>query len=101
MLSSKSLLPSHNDAKVVNFFHPDFSTPSHRAASLGWEKGLMQAPPDEPLIIKLWKEKYPMETGVDYDDDVSVWQNVPNGWWLNHNACKCHRQWYWRDPYPC
>jgi hypothetical protein len=41
VLSSKSLLPSHNNAKVVNFFHPDFSTPSRRAASLGWEKGLM------------------------------------------------------------
>ncbi len=25
-----------------------------------------------PLIIKLWKEKYPEETGVDYDDDASV-----------------------------
>ena len=22
-----------------------------------------------PLIIKLWKEKYPEESGVDYDDD--------------------------------
>jgi hypothetical protein len=22
-----------------------------------------------PLIIKLWKEKYPAESGVDYDDD--------------------------------
>ena len=41
VLSSKSLSPSHNDAKVVNFFHPDFSTPSRRAASLGWEKSLM------------------------------------------------------------
>ncbi len=29
-----------------------------------------------------------METGVDYDDDVSVWQNIPGGWWLNPNACK-------------
>ena len=42
VLSSKSLSPSHNGAKVVNFFHPDFSTPSCRLASLGWEKGLMQ-----------------------------------------------------------
>jgi hypothetical protein len=42
----------------------------------------------KPLIIKLGKEKYPAETGVDYDDDVSVWQNVPGGWWLNHHACK-------------
>jgi len=42
----------------------------------------------KPLIIKLWKEKYPTETGVDYDDDVSVWQNIPDGWWLNHDACK-------------
>ena len=25
-----------------------------------------------PLIIKLWKEKYPDETGVDYDDKVFV-----------------------------
>jgi hypothetical protein len=47
VLSSKSLSPSHNDTKVVNFFHPDFSTPSHRAESLGWEKGLMQAGWDE------------------------------------------------------
>jgi hypothetical protein len=23
-----------------------------------------------PLIIKLWKEKYPAESGVDYDDDI-------------------------------
>ncbi len=29
-----------------------------------------------------------MDTGVDYDNDVSVWQNIPDGWWLNHNACK-------------
>ncbi len=42
----------------------------------------------KPLIIKLCKEKYPTETGVDYDNDVSVCQNVPNGWWLNHDACK-------------
>jgi hypothetical protein len=42
MLSSKSLSPSHDNTKVVNLFHPDFSTPSRRAASLGWEKGLMQ-----------------------------------------------------------
>jgi hypothetical protein len=42
----------------------------------------------KPLIIKLWKEKYPMETSVDYDDDVSVWQNIPDGWWLNHDAYK-------------
>ncbi len=41
VLSSKPLSPSHNDAKVVNFFHPDFSTPSRCAASLGWEKGLL------------------------------------------------------------
>jgi hypothetical protein len=25
-----------------------------------------------PLIIKLWKEKYPAESGVDYDKDISV-----------------------------
>jgi hypothetical protein len=31
----------------------------------------------KPLIIKLWKEKYPMETGVDYDDDVSVGKIFP------------------------
>jgi hypothetical protein len=42
----------------------------------------------KPLIIKLWKEKYPDETGVDYDDDVSVWKNIPDGWWLNHDVCK-------------
>ena len=42
----------------------------------------------KPLIIKLWKEKYPDETGVDYDDDVSLWQNIPDGWWLNHDVCK-------------
>jgi hypothetical protein len=40
------------------------------------------------LIIKLWKEKYPTETGVHNDNDVPVWQNVPNGWWLNHDAYK-------------
>jgi hypothetical protein len=38
------------------------------------------------LIIKLWKEKYPAESGVDYDDDISVWANIPKGWWLNHVA---------------
>jgi hypothetical protein len=43
VLSSKSLLPSHNNTKVVNSFHPDFSTHSRRDASLGWEKGLMQS----------------------------------------------------------
>ncbi len=32
-----------------------------------------------PLIIKLWKEKYPDVTGVDYNDDVSVWANIPEG----------------------
>ena len=42
----------------------------------------------KPLIIKLWKEKYPTETKVDYDDDVSVWKNVPDGLWLNQGACK-------------
>ena len=41
-----------------------------------------------PLIIKLWKEKYPAESGVDYDDDISVWANIPKGWWLNHDFCK-------------
>ncbi len=40
------------------------------------------------LIIKLWKEKYPAESGVDYDDDISVWGNIPKGWWLNHAVCK-------------
>jgi hypothetical protein len=42
VLPRKSLLLLHNNAKVVKFFHPDFSTPSCCAASLGWEKGLMQ-----------------------------------------------------------
>jgi len=41
-----------------------------------------------PLIIKLWKEKYPAERGVDYDDNISVWANIPEGWWLNHDICK-------------
>ncbi len=41
-----------------------------------------------PLIIKLWKEKYPDVTGIDYDDNISVWANIPEGWWLNHNNCK-------------
>ncbi len=27
------------------------------------------------LIIKLWKEKYPVESGVDYNDDI--WQISP------------------------
>jgi hypothetical protein len=27
VLSSKALLPFHNDVKIVNFFHPDPSTP--------------------------------------------------------------------------
>jgi hypothetical protein len=40
------------------------------------------------LNIKLWKEKYPDVTGVDYDDNVSVWANIPKGWWLNHDICK-------------
>ena len=40
------------------------------------------------LIIKLWKEKYPAESGVDYDDDYDVWAKIPEGWWLNHDACK-------------
>jgi hypothetical protein len=40
------------------------------------------------LIIKIWKEKYPDVTGVDYNDDVSVWANIPKGWWLNHDICK-------------
>ncbi len=29
-----------------------------------------------PLIIKLWKEKYPAESGINYDDDISVWGNI-------------------------
>ena len=41
-----------------------------------------------PLIIKLWKEKYPAESGVDYDDELSVWANIPEAWWLNHDLCK-------------
>ena len=41
-----------------------------------------------PLIIKLWKEKYPAESGVDYDDDYDVWAKIPEGWWLNHDVCK-------------
>ena len=41
-----------------------------------------------PLIIKLWKEKYPAESGVDYDDGLLVWANIPEGWWLNHDVCK-------------
>jgi hypothetical protein len=39
---SKPLSFFNNDKKVV-LFHPDFSTPSHCAASLGWERHLMQA----------------------------------------------------------
>ena len=39
------------------------------------------------LIIKLWKEKYPVESGVDYAN-ISVWGNIPEGWWLNHDICK-------------
>jgi hypothetical protein len=30
-----------------------------------------------PLIIKLWKEKYPAECGVDYDDNYDVWAKIP------------------------
>jgi hypothetical protein len=41
-----------------------------------------------PLIIKLWKEKYPAESVVDYDDNISVCGNIPEGWWLNHDVCK-------------
>ncbi len=41
-----------------------------------------------PLIIKLWREKYPVESGVDYNDGISVWGNIPEGWWLNHDICK-------------
>jgi hypothetical protein len=41
-----------------------------------------------PLIIKLWKEKYPAESGVDYDDKLLVWANIPERWWLNHVICK-------------
>jgi hypothetical protein len=41
-----------------------------------------------PIIIKLWKEKYPAESGVDYDDDYAVWAKIPEGWWLNHDVCK-------------
>jgi hypothetical protein len=33
-----------------------------------------------PLIIKLWKEKYPDVIGVDYDEDISVRANIPKGW---------------------
>ena len=38
------------------------------------------------LII--WKEKYLAESGVDYDDDISVWANILKGWWLNNDFCK-------------
>jgi hypothetical protein len=41
-----------------------------------------------PLIIKLWREKYPAESGVDFDDDYDVWAKIPEGWWLNHDVCK-------------
>ncbi len=41
-----------------------------------------------PLIIKLKKEKYPAESGVNYEDDISVRANIPEGWWLNHDVCK-------------
>jgi hypothetical protein len=41
-----------------------------------------------PLIIKLWKEKYPDVTGVNYDDNISVWANFLEGWCLNHDVCK-------------
>jgi len=30
-----------------------------------------------PLIIKLWKEKYPELSGVDYDNDCAVWAKIP------------------------
>jgi len=43
---------------------------------------------ERPLVVKLWREKYPEETGVDYDDDVSVWEKIPKGWWFNHDVCK-------------
>jgi hypothetical protein len=44
---------------------------------------------ERPLIIKLWKEKYPVdESGVDYGDNSCVWANIPKGWWLNHDVCK-------------
>jgi hypothetical protein len=32
-----------------------------------------------PLVIKLWKEKYPAESGVDYNNDISVWAKNPQG----------------------
>ena len=32
-----------------------------------------------PLIIKLWKEKYPELSGVDYDNDCAVWAKIPEG----------------------
>jgi len=41
-----------------------------------------------PLVIKLWKEKYPAESGVDYNNDISVWAKIPKGWWFNHDVCK-------------
>ncbi len=41
-----------------------------------------------PLIVKLWKEMYPDVPGVDQDDNISVWVNIPEGWWLNHDICK-------------
>ena len=25
---------------------------------------------------------------MDYDDNISVWGNIPEGWWLNHDVCK-------------
>ena len=41
-----------------------------------------------PRIIKLWKEKYPAEIGINYDNGISDWANIPDGWWLNHDVCK-------------
>jgi hypothetical protein len=73
VLPSKSLSPSHNDAKVVNFFHPDFSTPSRRAASLGWEKGLMQGPVP-PKVFFL-----PSDDSNKYNDDDGIATSARGG----------------------
>ena len=42
----------------------------------------------EPIIRKLWIQKYPDRVDVNYDDPGSVSSKIPSWWWLHDDKCK-------------
>ena len=42
----------------------------------------------EPIICKLWIQKYPDRVDVNYHEPGSVNSKIPSWWWLTDDKCK-------------